>query len=183
VIYQWDDVAGGSNGLVGVWPEGIFADRRVFAMMVLVILIISFYVIRRMHQSYWALALRAARDAPLRLQAQGIAKEPLQWFAFVSAAWLAGLAGALFAFSKGSIAPDLLSISRSVDMLVMVLLGGLQSVWGPLWGGLSLTLLQDWLARDWDYWRGMLGVMLLGLVLLWPGGLSALKLFSRSQVR
>jgi branched-chain amino acid transport system permease protein len=107
----------------------------------------------------------------------------LQWFAFVSAAWLAGLAGALFAFSKGSIAPDLLSISRSVDILVMVLLGGLQSVWGPLWGGLSLTLLQDWLARDWDYWRGMLGVMLLGLVLLGPGGLSALKLFNRRQVR
>ncbi|MFN6359539.1 MAG: ABC transporter permease [Burkholderiales bacterium] len=183
VIYQWDDVAGGSNGLVGVWPEGVFADRRVFALVVFAILIITIYVIRRMHQSYWALALRAARDAPLRLQAQGVAREPLQWFAFVSAAWLAGLAGALFAFSKGSIAPDLLSISRSVDMLVMVLLGGLQSVWGPLWGGLSLTLLQDWLARDWDYWRGMLGVMLLGLVLLWPGGLSALKLFSRSQVR
>jgi branched-chain amino acid transport system permease protein len=183
VIYQWDDVAGGSNGLVGVWPEGVFADRRVFALVVFAILIITIYVIRRMHQSYWALALRAARDAPLRLQAQGVAREPLQWFAFVSAAWLAGLAGALFAFSKGSIAPDLLSISRSVDILVMVLLGGLQSVWGPLWGGLSLTLLQDWLARDWDYWRGMLGVMLLGLVLLWPGGLSALKLFSRRQVR
>ncbi|NBQ77928.1 MAG: ABC transporter permease [Betaproteobacteria bacterium] len=176
VIFQWDDFAGGSNGLVGIWPEGIFAERRVFAYFVLFLLIISFYIIRCMHRSYWALALRAARDAPLRFQAQGLAKEPLQWFAFVSAAWLAGLAGALFAFSKGSIAPDLLSISRSVDILVMVLLGGLQSVWGPLWGALSLTVLQDWLARDWDYWRGVLGLMLLGLVLLWPGGLSAFRL-------
>jgi branched-chain amino acid transport system permease protein len=176
VIFQWDDFAGGSNGLVGVWPEGMFAERRAFAYLVLFLLIVSCYMLRRIHLSYWALALRAARDAPMRFQAQGLAREPLQWFAFVSAAWLAGLAGALFAFSKGSIAPDLLSISRSVDVLVMVLLGGLQSVWGPLWGALSLTVLQDWLARDWDYWRGMLGLMLLGLVMLWPGGLSALRL-------
>jgi branched-chain amino acid transport system permease protein len=183
IVYQWDEFAGGSNGLVGIWPEGVFAERRIFALLVLCLLVFSFYLIRRIHQSYWALALRAARDAPLRLQAQGIAKAPLQWFAFVSAAWLAGLAGALFAFSKGSIAPDLLSISRSVDILVMVLLGGLQSVWGPLWGGLSMTVLQDWLARDWDYWRGMLGLLLLGLVLLWPGGLSALRLFNPRLLR
>ncbi|NCZ30369.1 MAG: ABC transporter permease, partial [Betaproteobacteria bacterium] len=129
----------------------------------------------RAQQSYWALALRAARDSPLRLQAQGLSPDALQWFAFVSAAWLAGLAGALFAFSKGSISPDLLSISRSIDVLVMVLLGGLQSLWGPLWGGLSFTGLQDWLARDWSYWRAMLGLMLLGIIMLLPGGLSAMS--------
>lgn len=175
VIFQWDALAGGSNGLVGIWPEGVFAERRYFALLVFVLLVLSFFAIRRAQQSYWALALRAARDSPLRLQAQGLSPDALQWFAFVSAAWLAGLAGALFAFSKGSISPDLLSISRSIDVLVMVLLGGLQSLWGPLWGGLSFTGLQDWLARDWSYWRAMLGLMLLGIIMLLPGGLSAMS--------
>jgi len=175
VLYQSDDIAGGSNGLVGIWPEGPFADRQWFALMVLAMLSVALAAMRLAHASYWALALRAARDSPIRLEAQGIARQPLQWFTFVSSAWLAGLAGALFAYSKGSISPDLLSISRSVDVLVMVLLGGIQSFWGPLWGGLSFTVLQDWLARDWSYWRGILGLLLLALILMGPGGLSGLR--------
>jgi branched-chain amino acid transport system permease protein len=69
IVYQWDEFAGGSNGLVGIWPEGVFEERRIFALLVLCLLVFSFYLIRRIHRSYWALALRAARDAPLRLQA------------------------------------------------------------------------------------------------------------------
>ena len=181
LIYQSDDFLGGSNGMVGIWPEGPFADRQWFAFLALSLLCAVFWLMRRAHLTYWAMALRAARDAPLRLEAQGVARQALQWFAFVSSAWFAGLAGALFAYSKGSISPDLLSIGRSVDVLVMVLLGGMQSFWGPLWGGLTLTVLQDWLARDWSYWRGLLGLTLLAVILIGPGGIGALRLKSFSK--
>jgi len=89
----------------------------------------------------------------------------------VIAGTVAGLAGVLFAFSKGSISPDVLSVNRSVDALVMVLLGGVQSLTGPLLGALAFTGLHDVLVRGFEYWRAVLGGLILLLVLVVPQGL------------
>jgi len=78
----------------------------------------------------------------------------------------------LFAFSKGSISPDSLHVGKSVDGLVMVLLGGLQTLAGPLVGAVSFTWLHDTVARNTDYWRAMLGAIILLLVLLFPQGIA-----------
>jgi len=78
----------------------------------------------------------------------------------------------LYAFSKGSISPDSLAVGRSVDGLVMVLLGGLQTVTGPIVGAVSFTWLQDTVARSTEYWRAMLGGIILLLVLAFPQGLA-----------
>jgi branched-chain amino acid transport system permease protein len=89
----------------------------------------------------------------------------------VIAGAFAGLAGGLFAFSKGSISPETLAIPRSVDALVMVLLGGLNALFGPLLGAAAFTWLADALARSTDYWRAMLGVLILVIVLVFPMGI------------
>jgi branched-chain amino acid transport system permease protein len=117
-------------------------------------------------------ALRAARDSALRAEAIGMDVLRLQWMAFVIAGGFAGLAGALYAFSKGSISPEVLGVSQSVDGLVMVLLGGLQTLTGPLWGALAFTGLHDVMARHTDYWRAAMGGIILLLVLLFPQGLA-----------
>jgi len=88
------------------------------------------------------------------------------------AAGFAGLAGALFAFSKGSISPDVLGVSKSVDGLVMVMLGGVHTLVGPLVGAVTFTALQDSLARSTDYWRAVLGGSMLLLVLVFPQGIA-----------
>ena len=85
---------------------------------------------------------------------------------------VAGLAGALFAFSKGSISPETLSVGKSVDGLVMVLLGGIQTLAGPVVGAVTFTWLHDTVARNTDYWRAMLGAIILILVLLFPQGIA-----------
>jgi branched-chain amino acid transport system permease protein len=95
-----------------------------------------------------------------------------QWLGFVLSAAVAGLAGALFAFSKGSISPDVLGIAKSVDGLVMVLLGGLHTWVGPIVGAITFTALQDVLIRSTDYWRAVLGGIMLLLVLVFPRGLA-----------
>ena len=92
--------------------------------------------------------------------------------AFAFAPLAAGLAGSLYAFSKGSIAPDVLAVSRSVDGLVMVLLGGLQTLAGPLVGAAAYTWLQDAAARSTEYWHAVLGLAILALVMLFPAGLA-----------
>ena len=79
---------------------------------------------------------------------------------------------ALFAFSKGSISPDSMGIGRSVDGLVMVLLGGVQNLIGPWVGALTYTGLQDWVIRNTEYWRALLGSIVLLLVLLFPMGIA-----------
>jgi branched-chain amino acid transport system permease protein len=89
-----------------------------------------------------------------------------QWAAFVIAGTFAGVAGALYAFSKGSISPETLSVPRSVDALVMVLLGGVHSLSGPVWGAALFTWLEDSVSREVAYWRAGIGGVILLLVLL-----------------
>jgi branched-chain amino acid transport system permease protein len=90
----------------------------------------------------------------------------VQWAAFTLAGALAGIAGGLYAFSKGSISPELLSVPRSVDGLVMVLLGGVQTLTGPVWGAALFTWLEDTASRGIDYWRAAIGGVILLLVLV-----------------
>jgi branched-chain amino acid transport system permease protein len=83
----------------------------------------------------------------------------------------AGLAGGLFAFAKGSISPETITVGRSIDAIVMVLLGGLESLSGPIAGAAIFTSLQDTVMRQTEYWRALLGAIILVLVLAFPGGI------------
>ena len=82
-----------------------------------------------------------------------------------------GLAGGLYAFSKGSIDPTLLSIPQSVDFLAMLLIGGIQHVAGALAGATALHTLKDFTLPLTDMWRMLLGVMIIGIVLVSPRGI------------
>jgi branched-chain amino acid transport system permease protein len=172
IVYQWDAFTGGSNGLTGVWPAPWLQDKKNYYFLTLGLVVVAVYVMRRLLYSPFGYALRAGRDSPLRADAIGIDVKRIQWVAFIVAGTFAGLAGALFAFSKGSISPESLHVSRSIDGLVMVLLGGIQTLAGPIVGAFTLTWLQDTVARNTEYWRAMLGGIILLLVLLFPQGIA-----------
>jgi branched-chain amino acid transport system permease protein len=108
----------------------------------------------------------------LRAEAIGISRRLVQWRAFVLASFTAGAAGSLFAFFKGSVFPDALSISTSVDGLVMVLLGGVGTTVGPIVGALAFKLLSFWLISHTDYSKLALGAIIIGIVLLLPRGIA-----------
>ncbi len=171
-VYQWDDVTGGSNGMTGVWPAEWLSGKQAYYYLTLVLVLVSLWALRRMLFSPFGYALRAGRDSVLRADAIGIDVKAMQWIAFIIAGAFAGVAGALFAFSKGSISPETLNVSRSVDGLVMVLLGGLQTLAGPVVGAVSYTWLHDVMARSTEYWRALLGAVILILVLLFPQGIA-----------
>jgi branched-chain amino acid transport system permease protein len=172
VVFQWDGLTGGSNGLVGLWPQDWLKDRIAFYWFVLALSAGSIFVLWRMVVSPFGYALRAARDSSLRAEAIGIDRRRFQWFGFAVAGAFAGLAGGLYAFSKGSISPETLGVTRSVDGLVMVLLGGVQTLMGPVLGAAAFTLLQDEIARATDYWRAVLGFTILAIVLVFPMGIA-----------
>jgi branched-chain amino acid transport system permease protein len=172
IIFQWDSFTGGSNGMVGLWPASWLSDGAAFYYLTLLICAGAIALLWRMIYSPFGYALRAGRDSPLRAEAIGIDLRRLQWFAFAIAGLFAGIAGALFAFSKGSISPETLGIARSVDGLVMVLLGGVQTLVGPVVGAAIFTWLQDEIARATEYWRALLGLVILVLVVAFPQGIA-----------
>ncbi len=171
IAFQWDSVTGGSNGVVGVWPAGWLADRRAYYWFALAVCGVALGIIAWIAHAPFGYGLRAGRDSPLRTEAIGIDVRRTQWKAFAMAGAFAGLAGGVFAFSKGSISPESLAIPRSVDALVMVLLGGLNALAGPLIGSAAFTWLSDTLARATQYWHAMLGVAILVIVIAFPMGI------------
>ena len=172
IVFQWDAVTGGSNGLIGIWPSPWLASKTAYYYLALTGCATGIFVLWRILYAPFGYALRAGRDSSLRADAIGIDVRSRQWAAFVIAGLAAGVAGSLSAFSKGSISPESMAVPRSVDGLVMVLLGGIQSLTGPVWGAAIFTWLQDAVAREIDYWRAVLGAVILTLVLVFPQGVA-----------
>jgi len=183
IAFQWDSVTGGSNGVVGVWPAGWLSDRRAYYWFALILCAAALAGIAWIAHAPFGYALRGGRDSPLRAEAIGIDVRRTQWKAFAAAGAFAGLAGGLFAFSKGSISPETLAIPRSVDALVMVLLGGLNALAGPLIGAAAFTWLSDTLARITEYWHAVLGIAILVIVIAFPMGIGGALQRAFARVR
>jgi len=174
IAFQWVAVTGGDNGILGVWPEKWAAGPASFYWLSLGIAALAVAALRIIVFSPFGYALRATRDSLLRSEAIGIDGKRIQWTAFVIAGTVAGVAGALFAYLKGSVFPDSLGISLSVDALVMVLLGGVETVSGAVVGAIVYKALNIWLVSQTDWSKLVLGafVVLLFLITIAKTGLN-----------
>jgi branched-chain amino acid transport system permease protein len=171
IAFQWVTVTGGDNGILGVWPESWAASPSHFYWLSLGIAALAVAALRIAVFSPFGFALRATRDSPLRSEAIGINGKRIQWTAFVIAGTVAGIAGALFAYLKGSVFPDNLGISLSVDALVMVLLGGVETVSGAVVGAIVYKALNIWLVSQTDLSKLVLGGFIVLIVVVFPKGI------------
>jgi branched-chain amino acid transport system permease protein len=171
IAFAWTAVTGGDNGLIGIWPAGWAATPRAFYWLTLGIAASGIGLLRMIAFSPFGYALRAVRDSPQRAETIGLGRRTMQWTAFVVAGGFAALAGALFAFLKGSVFPDALGLSVSVDGLVMVLLGGIGTVSGGVAGAVVYKAASIWLISHTDYSKLVLGAAIVLLVVLFPEGI------------
>src|SRR6478735_1655438 len=171
VAFQWVPVTGGDNGIVGIWPSSWVAGRSAYYWLTLALTALTVLVLKQVIESPFGYSLRAARDSEARAEAIGLAIRRQRWLAFVIAGAAAGMAGSLYAFSRGSVDPSLLGIPTSVDALTMLLLGGIQTIAGPLAGSAVLHLLRDQLMPLTSLWRLFLGLAIIFMVLVFPRGL------------
>ncbi|MFC0409881.1 ABC transporter permease [Roseomonas elaeocarpi] len=183
VSFQWVALTGGDNGLLGVWPPDALRDPARWYAVVLVLTAAGVILLRHMIFTPAGYALRAARDSEPRARALGLPVMALRAAAITVAGAAAGLAGALFSFGKGAVFPTYVSIPHSVDALLAVLLGGLQTISGPVVGALLYTGLADRLVRATDLWRVWLGLAILVLVTLFPEGLAGAALRLQARLR
>jgi branched-chain amino acid transport system permease protein len=176
---QWVAMSGGDNGLIGL--QLVTATSRPWFYGLLVLLALgAIAALRRFARSGLGAALQAVRDAPLRAAASGLQQNSIKWRVLLQSATLAGLAGGLFAAHKGSVFPSALSVSTSVDFLLVLLLGGLHQLWGTLAGALVLVLAGSELGRGFDYWRGALGLVVMAIMVWAPSGMLGLRRASGS---
>ena len=171
IAFQWVALTGGDNGILGVWPEPWAASPARFYWLSLFIAVLAVAALRIAVFSPFGFALRATRNSPLRGEAIGIDGKRIQWTAFVIAGAFAAIAGALFAYLKGSVFPDNLGISLSVDALVMVLLGGVETVSGAIVGAIVYKALSIWLVSQTDLSKLVLGGFIVLIVVVFPKGI------------
>jgi branched-chain amino acid transport system permease protein len=171
IVHQWDEITGGDNGLLSVWPSPWLAAPLRYYFVALAATVAGLALLLRVSSSPFGLALRAARDHPRRAEAVGLNIRAHQHVAFVIAALVAGLGGAIFVYLKGSVFPNYVDAPMSVQPLVMVLLGGVGSPVGPPLGAVVYKLLDTIITRYTEYWQAVLGLILIALVLAFPRGL------------
>jgi branched-chain amino acid transport system permease protein len=170
VVFQWYAFTNGDNGIVGVWPTSL-GGPLAFYYVALTVTAASILALAALMHTPFVYAIRATRDSPARAAAIGIGVRRQQWLGFIVAGLFAGLAGGLFTFANGSVFPTAISIDRSIDGLVMVLLGGVQMIAGAVIGALAFFGLQTELVRYTDSWRLVLGALIILIVLVFPQGI------------
>jgi len=166
---------GGDDGLSlaqpsRAWPFDLSDDRQ-FYYLVLALLLFILYLMRRLIASRFGLVLRGIRENERRMQAMGFATYRYKLAAFVISGAVAGLAGALIANHTEFVSPSFLDWRRSGEILVVVILGGMGTLYGPVAGAIAYLMLEEVLARWTEHWMIILGPLLVLVVLYAKQGL------------
>src|SRR5215813_9209658 len=170
---------GGDNGmrLAGRSRFGGPIDLRdpaVFYYVVLAILAVLLALGRRLVDSRFGMVIRAAKSNEARARAIGLSPVPYKLTAFVIAGGAGGLAGALLANQTEYLTPDFMHWTRSGEIMFMVILGGMGTLFGPVLGAVVLLLLEDLLSALTAHWQIILGPILILVVLFAKRGLFGL---------
>ena len=176
---------GGDDGLTiykrsEFFPPLNLSDKVQFYYVCLVLLFASIYLVWRIINSRFGMVIQGARSNDLRMRAIGFPTYRYKLTCFVIAGVLCGLSGALLANHNDFISPATMYWTRSGDLIVMVVLGGMASSFGPLFGAVALLVLEEFLSGITEYWQIILGPLLLLVVLFARGGIDGLLgLFDR----
>jgi len=185
LFYLFHDtkIGGGSDGMyIYFKPEVVVGDVTLldlenswtFYYLVLALLLGSIALIKTIVHSPFGHALSAAKDNERRALSLGYPVFWIRLVAFVISAALAGIAGYFSAAQFGFIAPQMLGWHLSASILVMVVLGGMSSVLGPIFGALALLGLEEVLKSFFEHWKLIKGLVVIALVFALPGGLQQL---------
>ena len=132
---------------------------------------VAILALHRIVDSPFGSALKAVRENPRRARYIGIDVRRHQLLAFVISGAFSGLAGGLFAFYNGSVFPDFAYFTKSFEPLVVALLGGVQSFFGPLAGAFGFKILEWLVSRQWPvYWPLFLGSIVIVVIVVLPQG-------------
>ncbi|MEW5922187.1 MAG: branched-chain amino acid ABC transporter permease [Bacillota bacterium] len=170
IIYRWYNFTGGDDGIHAIpVPDFLRSGSSVFYTTLIVVLI-SLLLIYIIVKSPYGLTLQAVRDNPQRCESVGINIRNHRLIAFVMGGFFAGVAGVLFVLLERSVAPPMLFWTKSVEVLIMVLLGGMFTFLGPAFGAVVVIGMMTFFGIFTEYWLLFLGSIKILLLLFLPQG-------------
>jgi branched-chain amino acid transport system permease protein len=181
IAFRWSSVTGGDDGLrgfarqaidLGPWHVNIGSDHPVvFYYFVLVVFALSTAAMAALLRSPLGRTLLAIRENERRARFLGLPVEQHVWLAFVISCLFMSVSGALNAFLDNFANPRDLHWQFSGNFVIMVVLGGMRSFWGPLLGATFFVALQDYLSSMTQNWMSLIGVLFVLVVLFFPRGI------------
>jgi branched-chain amino acid transport system permease protein len=170
---------GGDDGLT-IYRRSQFAglinlnNKTAFYYLCFGLLLATIYCIWRLVNSRFGLVIQGSRSNDRRMRAIGFPTFRYRLACFVIAGTICGLAGVLLANHTDFISPAMMHWTRSGDLIIMAVLGGMGTVAGPVMGAVALLVLEETLSGITEYWQIILGPMLLAVVLFARGGIDGM---------
>ncbi|MDZ7760748.1 MAG: branched-chain amino acid ABC transporter permease [Desulfovermiculus sp.] len=183
IVFRWYSFTGGDNGIHGIPVPATLSSTSgayYFSIAVAAVCILLMYTII---QSPFGKILQSIRDNPERSQAVGVNVRLHQLVGLVLAAFFGGVAGILFVTVEGSVFPDLLFWTLSLEILIMCLLGGWFTFLGPLLGAAIIVSLRTVVGTYTEYWTMIMGIVLVLLIFFLPQGVLGYLLDKMSSQR
>jgi len=180
IAFRWNNVTGGDDGLLG-WTRmplnfgfttvDILHNPRAFYYFILAVFAISVGVMAWVLRSPFGRTLIAIRENERRARFLGIPVDRHIWMSWVISCCFVSIAGALYALLNNFVDPRALYWTQSGDFVIMAVLGGMRSFWGPLIGAAIFVLLQDYLSSQTQNWMSFVGLFFVLVVLFFPRGI------------
>jgi branched-chain amino acid transport system permease protein len=170
IAFRWYGLTNGDDGIHGVPVPDLIASTSNAYYFILVFFILCLIVMYFIHKSPFGTTLQAIRDNPARCSAVGINVRRHQLSAIVVATFFAGVAGVLFVVLEQSVFPDLLFWVLSLEIFIMILLGGWFTFAGPIIGAAITVALRTFVGVYTEYWTMILGILLILLIFFLPEG-------------
>jgi branched-chain amino acid transport system permease protein len=182
ICFKWNDVTGGEQGMPEIpYPElgwmsvlPILGDWRAsdhFYVLTVLLVAACLWLLRRLVGSPFGRILTTIRENPERAEFIGVNVRRYELIVFVIAGAFAGLAGGLFGIFNRGVFPDFAYWTKSSEVLIMAILGGIGHFWGPAVGALVLLVLNQQITSYTQYWPFILGSILIVLLFVFPGGI------------
>jgi branched-chain amino acid transport system permease protein len=197
ICFKWNEVTGGEQGMPEIpYPDFAWLDRvatvapflgyrtsEYFYFLTLLMVALCLWLLRRIVGSPFGRMLTTIRENPERAEFIGVNVRRYELGAFVIAGAFAGLAGGLFGIFNRGVFPDFAYWTKSSEVLIMTLLGGMGTFFGPALGALVLLWLNQQIVSYTEYWPLILGTILVVLLFVFPGGIAGSVLAGLDRLR
>jgi branched-chain amino acid transport system permease protein len=180
--YQWTSLTSGDNGIPVTAAPSLLSGQQSLRVTTLVVFLIVFGVLMLMVRSPFGLSLRGMKSNERRLRALGYQTAAQRWIGYLIASFCAGFAGILYIFANTLISPSTLEFSQDGYLVLMVILGGLGSIWGPVLGAIVIVLFQQEVSIYVSRWQTLMGVVFIAAVIFTPDGLAGLLRAARGAL-
>jgi branched-chain amino acid transport system permease protein len=171
IVFKWHDFTGGDDGIQRVFPPEYLKSPVSYYYFILLVFLASSYVLWRIVNSPFGQIVKGMRENSVRTEFLGIHIAKYQLIAFVIAAALAGLAGAIWVPFYRSVAPSYLTWIKSGEPVMAAILGGASLFIGPILGMFIMTFFHAWVLGFTVYWPVVMGLLILVIIFFLPGGI------------